>query len=204
MRALQAARSERTNTEPVTTSDDESHFEAKISLAGVDPRLLFGQHDHHLRMVESQFPVQMISRGEEVSVRGKEPDVVKVVRLFDDLVNRLEVEGEITQQYLQYAIDIIKADGTGPQSEMPSKGLLTTPRRGTIKAKTLGQASYLEAIEESDIVFVIGPAGTGKTSLAVAAALMEFKRHSVERSILVRPAVEAGESLGFLPGDFRA
>jgi phosphate starvation-inducible PhoH-like protein len=166
--------------------------------------LLFGQHDHHLRVVESQFPVQLVARGDEITVRGLERDVQRVVHLFADLIERLEIEGEISQQYLQYAIDMIKANGKGPGSDLPAKGLIATRRRGMIRAKTVGQARYLEAISDSDIVFVIGPAGTGKTYLAVAAALAELKRHSVERIILVRPAVEAGESLGFLPGDLRA
>jgi phosphate starvation-inducible PhoH-like protein len=139
-----------------------------------------------------------------VTIRGDEHAVKQVQRLFDDLAERLEKEGSITQQYLEYAIDMIKDGGNGPQSELPEQSLLHTANRGTIKAKTVGQGKYLEAISNYDVVFVIGPAGTGKTYLAVAAALGELKRHSVQRIVLVRPAVEAGESLGFLPGDIRA
>ena len=173
-------------------------------MGGSDPRHLFGQHDHNLRVVESQFAVELIARGDQISVRGKTEEVERVTRLFKDLADRLAVEGEITQQYLQYAIDMIKANGRGPQADMPTEGLLTTNRHGVIRAKTVGQAGYLKAIEDFDIVFVIGPAGTGKTYLAVAAAVADLKRHRVDRIILVRPAVEAGESLGFLPGDIRA
>ena len=148
--------------------------------------------------------MELLARGDTVSVRGKKSDVEHVEKLFGDLTERLEREGGITQQYLDYAIDMIKDDGKGPQSELPSEGLIHTRNHGIIKAKTVGQAKYLEAIATHDLVFVIGPAGTGKTYLAVAAALGELKRHSVQRIVLVRPAVEAGESLGFLPGDIRA
>jgi len=173
-------------------------------LSGSDPRLLFGQHDHHLRVIESQFPVELLARGEQVIIRGPQEAVASVERLLADLAERLDHEGEISRQYLDYAIDMIKANGKGPQAELPPQGLLHTRNQGLIKAKTVGQAQYLEAIALEDLVFVIGPAGTGKTYLAVAAALGELRRHSVQRIVLVRPAVEAGESLGFLPGDIRA
>jgi len=171
---------------------------------GTDPRLLFGQHDHHLRVVESQFPVELIARGDDLMIRGRRSDVERVSRLLSDLMLRLKDEGDISQQYLHYAIEMVKANGRGPQADLPKQGLLTTNRHVEIRAKTVGQAEYLKAIANHDIVFVIGPAGTGKTYLAVAAAVAELKRHTVERIILVRPAVEAGESLGFLPGDIRA
>ena len=137
-------------------------------------------------------------------IRGPQEAVASVERLLADLAERLDHEGEISRQYLDYAIDMIKANGKGPQAELPPQGLLHTRNQGLIKAKTVGQAQYLEAIALEDLVFVIGPAGTGKTYLAVAAALGELRRHSVQRIVLVRPAVEAGESLGFLPGDIRA
>jgi phosphate starvation-inducible PhoH-like protein len=155
-------------------------------------------------MVESHFPVELIARGDQVAIRGKRADVQKVSSLFRDLVDRIKVEGQITQQYLHYAIEMVKANGRGPQADMNGEALLTTNRQAQIRAKTVGQAEYLKAMAEHDIVFVIGPAGTGKTYLAVAAAVADLKRHRVDRIILVRPAVEAGESLGFLPGDIRA
>jgi phosphate starvation-inducible PhoH-like protein len=148
--------------------------------------------------------VEVLARGEQLTIRGPQDAVGQVERLLADLAERLVRDGEITRQYLDYAIDMIKSDGRGPQSALPPEGLLRTRNSGLIKAKTLGQAQYLEAIAADDLVFVIGPAGTGKTYLAVAAALGELKRHSVQRIVLVRPAVEAGESLGFLPGDIRA
>lgn len=148
--------------------------------------------------------MELLARGEQVIIRGPQEQVNHVERLLQDLAERLEKEGEITRQYLDYAIDMIKSDGQGPQAALPPQGLLHTRNHGLIKAKTVGQAQYLEAIAQDDLVFVIGPAGTGKTYLAVAAALGELRRHSVQRIVLVRPAVEAGESLGFLPGDIRA
>lgn len=146
----------------------------------------------------------MVARGDDLTVRGPRVEVERVTRLFADLMMRLEAEGEISQRYLRYAISMVQENGKGPQADMPANGVLSTRQHGTIRAKTVGQGEYLKAIAERDIVFVIGPAGTGKTYLAVASAVSELKRHSVERIILVRPAVEAGESLGFLPGDIRA
>jgi phosphate starvation-inducible PhoH-like protein len=144
-----------------------------------------------------------VARGEQVIIRGTEEAVGQVERLFEDLEKRLDREGSISRQYLDYAIDMIKSDGKGPQAELSGHAVVNSSH-GLIKAKTVGQAQYLEAISQEDLVFVIGPAGTGKTYLAVAAALAELRRHSVQRIVLVRPAVEAGESLGFLPGDIRA
>ena len=114
--------------------------------------------------------MEVLARGEQVIIRGSRDDVNRVERLFSDLAQRLEREGEISRQYLDYAIDMIKSDGKWPQSALPEQGFLHT-RNGLIKAKTVGQAQYLEAIAQDDLVFVIGPAGTGKTYLAVAAAL---------------------------------
>jgi len=127
--------------------------------------------------------VELLARGEQVIIRGPQEAVASVERLLADLAERLDHEGEISRQYLDYAIDMIKANGKGPQAELPPQGLLHTRNQGLIKAKTVGQAQYLEAIAQDDLVFVIGPAGTGKTYLAVAAALGELRRHSVQRIV---------------------
>jgi len=173
-----------------------------IELQDVDPRVLFVNNNNLIKTIESHFDVQVVARGERISLSG--PDAANVQLLFDDLFKRLQKYGEITDQYLQYAIGFIKESGTGPASELEISSALSSIAKTEIHPKTVGQREYIEAIEKYDIVFGIGPAGTGKTYLAVAEAVAGLKAKVYNRIILVRPAVEAGESLGFLPGDIRA
>lgn len=171
---------------------------------GIDQRLLFGQNDLFLRMVEMRFDCKLVARGEKVLVEGYPSEVEQVVRLFDDLFTRIKHGDAITEQYLNYAITIVKENGRGPADELLTESLLINALKKAIKPKTLGQSAYVAAIAKNDIVFAIGPAGTGKTYLAVAMAVAELKANRVSRIVFTRPAVEAGESLGFLPGDIRA
>ncbi|MEW5994209.1 MAG: PhoH family protein [Candidatus Zixiibacteriota bacterium] len=175
-----------------------------FTVEGIDQRLLFGQNDAFLRLIESRFASRIVARGEKIVVEGPESDVQQVFRLLDDLVTRIRQGNFITQQYLNYAITMIKEDGYGPAEVLPTQTLLTSALRKVIKPKTIGQSKYVEAVEKNDIVFSIGPAGTGKTYLAVALAVAELKANRVNRLVFTRPAVEAGEQLGFLPGDIRA
>jgi phosphate starvation-inducible PhoH-like protein len=173
-----------------------------IELQDVDPRVLFVNNNSLIKTIETHFDVQLVARGDKISISG--PDSAKVQLLFSDLFRRLQKYGEITEQYLQYAIGFIKESGTGPASELEINSALSSIAKTEIHPKTVGQREYIEAIENHDIVFGIGPAGTGKTYLAVAEAVAGLKAKLYSRIILVRPAVEAGESLGFLPGDIRA
>ncbi len=166
---------------------------------------LFGHQDQHLRMIQGRFNPRIVARGDEVKIIGEPGDVAQLVDFFDQLLALVRRGDHLNALEVQYLLDmhgqelerpIVDLIGTSP---LPLRG-----KRGSIKAKTIGQHRYLEAIVQNDIVFGIGPAGTGKTYLAMAAAVSCLERREVRRIILTRPAVEAGESLGFLPGDLQA
>jgi phosphate starvation-inducible PhoH-like protein len=175
-----------------------------MSLEGVDLRLLFGRNDVNLKIIEDQFGTRIVARGNEISIKGDEDEVTRVVSLFHDLTTYLRKNLDLPERYLWYAIAMIKENGKGPAEVLDADTVISTLSKEPIVPKTLGQKRYTTAVSEYDIVFCIGPAGTGKTYLAVAMAVAELKRKTVQRIILTRPAVEAGESLGFLPGDIRA
>ena len=175
-----------------------------LLLEGIDQRLLFGQNDVSLRIIESSFVARVVARGDRLTIEGAPRDVDQVARLVDDLVTRIRQGDIITEQYLHYAISMVKENGFGPAAEISTENLLTSALKKAIKPKTVGQSRYVEAVDRHDLVFSIGPAGTGKTYLAVAMAVAELKANRVKRLVFTRPAVEAGESLGFLPGDIRA
>ncbi len=177
---------------------------SSFPVEGIDQRLLFGQNDVFLRIIESNFDGRVIARGEQVTVEGTPHDVERIVRLLEDLVTRVKQGDMISEQYIHYAISMVKENGFGPASEISTENLLTSALKKAIKPKTVGQSRYVESVDRHDVVFSIGPAGTGKTYLAVAMAVAELKANKVKRLVFTRPAVEAGESLGFLPGDIRA
>ena len=184
----------------------DTHITSSLSLADVDLRLLFGQNDVYLRLIESFFEAKITARGEQITFTGNPGEVTRLEKLFADLLVRLKSGSDeaITEHYVRYAIGIISEGGDGPAALIVPETESETPLTNGVKPRTIGQREYLDAIDNSDIVFSIGPAGTGKTFLAVAAAVARLKASLVKRIIFVRPAVEAGESLGFLPGDIRA
>ena len=184
--------------------DTEESRLRTFPLEGIDQRLLFGQNDIFLRTIESRFASKIVARGDKVSIEGPADDVERVLRLLGDLVTRVKQGNLITEQYVNYAIGMVKENGQGPADSISTEALLTSSLKKVIKPKTVGQSQYVEAVDRNDIVFAIGPAGTGKTYLAVAMAVAELKSKRVNRIVFTRPAVEAGESLGFLPGDIRA
>ena len=158
---------------------------------------LLGQRDELLRLVEGAFPVSIHVRGNEITVSGEMTEAERVARLFEEMVLLLESGNTIDRENLGRTIDMLKAD------ERPSDVLNTAVLRGrkTIRPKTAGQKRYVDAIRDQVITFGIGPAGTGKSYLAVALAVQALQAKQVNRIVLTRPAVEAGERLGFLPGD---
>lgn len=188
----------------VKSQDKTGSKSLTISLEGVDQRLLFGQNDVFLRMIEEQFPIKIVARGDKVLLDGSPEVVDQTGKLLNDLTTRLRQGDYITQQYLNYAMAMIKEEGEGPAKQISTESLLTSALKTSIKPKTIGQSKYVAAVDKNDIVFVIGPAGTGKTYLACALAVAELKAKRVNRIVFTRPAVEAGESLGFLPGDIKA
>ncbi len=175
-----------------------------MDVAGIDQRLLFGQNDLFLRIIEARFLAKIVARGDRVLIEGEVAEVEHVNRLLQDLITRVKQGDFVTEQYLNYAISMVTQDGVAPGTRISTEALLTNSLKKTIKPKTVGQTTYVDAVDHNDIVFAIGPAGTGKTYLACAMAVAELKSKKVNRIVFTRPAVEAGESLGFLPGDIRA
>ncbi len=177
----------------------------KIDIGDVDQRLLFGQSGSFLRLIESQFDARIVARGDSINLKGDEKGVKLLEALFTDLISHLRKSRELSERYVLYAISMVKQNGIGPFNDLQVGSIVTAiATKESIKPRTVGQKNYVKAIERYDIVFSIGPAGTGKTYLGVAMAVSALKQKMVGRVILVQPAVEAGESLGFLPGDIRA
>ncbi len=164
---------------------------------------LFGSFDCNVRLIEKSFDVAVINRGSEIKVGGDAENVDKAVKVIQNLLGLIANGSNISEQEARYVIDQVK-DGNDEELETLGKDCVCVTARGVpIKAKTLGQKKYIETITKNSIVFGIGPAGTGKTYLAVAMAVKACKNKEVNRIILTRPAVEAGEKLGFLPGDMQ-
>lgn len=164
---------------------------------------LFGNLDENSKIIEEEYRVTMIFRGDALKISGEEKDISSATGVLDGLMELLSRGEEIKEQNVRYAIEMEKQGSVSELSRLVSDCICITSSGKPIKAKTVGQKRYINAIRENTVVFGIGPAGTGKTYLAVAMAVKAFKAHEVNRIILTRPAVEAGESLGFLPGDLQ-
>lgn len=162
---------------------------------------LFGNFDENIKIIEREFGVNIVYRDNAVKVSGQRAGEAEV--LISRLLNFADGGGEINEQSIRYLSDILKEDSSSDISSLNSDCICTTVKGAPIKAKTLGQKEYTNTIKNNIITIGVGPAGTGKTYLAVAMAVAAFKRKEVNRIILTRPAVEAGESLGFLPGDLQ-
>lgn len=164
---------------------------------------LFGSFDENVRLIEKELDVAIINRGSEIKIGGEPENVDKAVSAVNALLAIASRGEQIGEQEVRYVMSQVET-GNEEQLEELGKDVICINSRGVpIKAKTLGQKTYLKTIKENSIVFGIGPAGTGKTYLAVAAAVNTFKNKEVDRIVLTRPAIEAGESLGFLPGDMQ-
>ena len=176
--------------------------EVKFSPQSItEPALVFGTMDANLRAIEKDCNVEIIYRGDEITVKGEEVDrAVSVINEFFAVVDQGQT---LDEQKINYILSLSQ-DGISYTKSNVSKDVVCFTHRGKpIKAKTLGQKDYVDAIRNHDICFGIGPAGTGKTYLAVAMAINSLKNKEVEKLVLARPAVEAGERLGFLPGDLQ-
>ncbi len=164
---------------------------------------VFGSFDENIRKIEDAFQVQVVNRDTDLKVQGEEEAVDKGVRAIEGLLS-LAAKGEtIDEQKVRYLIDLVRQGNDDKIGAMARDVVCVTAKGKPIKAKTLGQQKYLKAIEKNTITIGVGPAGTGKTYLAVAEAVAAFRAKEVNRIILTRPAVEAGERLGFLPGDLQ-
>jgi len=166
-------------------------------------RQLLGKFDQHVTLLDRYFQVRVIPEGDAIIVEGDRDDVEKVALLFEELLWLLRQGQAPNVPEVEYAIELIRAGQAERLRTLFGDMIFVTPRGKRIKPKTLGQKEYIEAIRKNDIVFGIGPAGTGKTYLAMTMAVKALKERSVQRLILTRPAVEAGENLGYLPGDLQ-
>lgn len=166
-------------------------------------RELFGSLDENIKLIEKTFDVDIASRRGELQIIGKKEAVIIVEKLINRLIEIIKKQGKLTKQEVLYTIELVMKGEEGKITTLLDDTICITAKGKTLKPKTLGQKRYINAIRNNDIVFGVGPAGTGKTYLAMAMAVKAFKNKEVDRIILTRPAVEAGESLGFLPGDLR-
>ena len=162
---------------------------------------LLGRHDEHVRTLESQFDVRISVRGHDVTLRGDERQVEEAERILRDLVQLLRDKPALTGAEIRAALRVVGREPAADVKSLMADSITVPSRRKLITPKTLNQKRYLDAVRAHDLVIAIGPAGTGKSYLAVAMAVSALMRRTVARIILTRPAVEAGERLGFLPGD---
>ena len=165
---------------------------------------LFGSFDENIRLLEAEFQVQAVNRGGEIVVSGEPENVMLAVKAVQALLT-LSGKGEtITDQHVRYVIGLVRSGQAERISELTQDVICITSKGRPVKPKTIGQKEYVNAIMKQTVTIGVGPAGTGKTYLAVAAAVAAFRDKQVNRIILTRPAVEAGERLGFLPGDLQS
>lgn len=181
--------------------------ERRIALRGVDTVQLLGYNDAHLQLIEDRFQATITVRGDQMTLRGSQQEVARLEKIFKELIYILTKNGNLSPSDVDTVIDLVSVNGSGQDapavtSDDADASILFT-KMGIIKPRTQGQKQYVQLIRKHDIVFSIGPAGTGKTYLAVAMAVAALKNRDVTKIVLARPAVEAGENLGFLPGDLR-
>lgn len=178
--------------------------ECTVNVDNIDEIIaLFGNFDENINLMQRQYNVAILSRGNDIRISGSEADVEKAKNAVNALIGLIRKGETITEQNIRY-ISTMVDEGTSQQAaQLADGGICVTTGGKVVKAKTLGQKNYVKAIEKNTIVMGVGPAGTGKTYLAVAMAVRAFKAHEVTKIILTRPAVEAGEKLGFLPGDLQ-
>ncbi len=179
-------------------------FEQTVNIERMEHAVsLFGSFDENIRKIEGEYGVTVVSRGSELKVSGEAEMVSKAVRTITGLLTLINKGEALTDQNVRYVMSLVNEGAEDRLSAMSNDCVCITARGKPVKPKTLGQKNYIEAIRDNTVVFGIGPAGTGKTYLAVAMAVNAFRAKEVNRIILTRPAVEAGEKLGFLPGDLQ-
>ncbi len=164
---------------------------------------LFGSFDENVRLIEREYGVDIIMRGSDLKLSGEAENVSRASRVVESLLNLINRGEALTEQSVRYCISLVNDGGEAKLEALAGDCVCITAKGKPIKPKTLGQKKYISAIRENTITLGIGPAGTGKTYLAVAMAVAAFRAHDINRIILTRPAVEAGEKLGFLPGDLQ-
>ena len=183
-----------------------SAYYETITVPADQIQLVFGQFDRNIKNLEKAYHVAVVLRDDKLRITGSEGSVKRAVSVIEQLVALADKGEEITDQNVNYAISLSRTGEEEAVSTLAADSniICHTTNGKPVKAKTLGQKKYVEAIDKDMIVFGVGPAGTGKTYLAMAKAITAFKNNEVNRIILTRPAIEAGENLGFLPGDLQS
>lgn len=177
-------------------------LEKRITLDNVDMLSLLGSNDANLKLLEDRFNAVITIRGDNVTIKGVKEEVDVIEKVVKEMVYVLNTKGKLRESDIKTILDLT-IEGREIISSKEYDSIVLYTKNDVIKAKTPGQNTYIESASKNDICFAIGPAGTGKTYLAVAIAVSALKKGMVNKIVLARPAVEAGESLGFLPGDFR-
>lgn len=172
----------------------------------IDNRLIshiFGSFDANIKKIENEYNVSIVNRGDDIVINGEKDDLDKAVQVLEALVRTADKGEEISEQNLNYFIEEANDDNLKNAQTVSDDYICSTVNGRALHPKTIGQKKYIDSIRNNTIVFGVGPAGTGKTYLAMAMAITAFKNNEVNRIILTRPAIEAGENLGFLPGDLQ-
>ena len=179
-------------------------MEKVIEIKTIDPIALLGIGDANIKLIEQSIPAKIIARGEQIKLQGKESDVLRASEILLEMMQTLSSRGDLSKKDVQQLIALSNSNTNQLfDTNQISDSIIYFGKNGSVSPKTEGQHRYLEMVKNNDVVFSIGPAGTGKTYLSVAFALAALDANEVDRIILCRPAVEAGESLGFLPGDLK-
>lgn len=180
---------------------DDEHTSRTIVLGAIDPRTLFGVGDEYLKLIEKRFPgVEVFARGHRLTVTGTRDEVDEVERIIDVLRASVQSSGSVNAREVQRVLGSVGGSGASTTATHQLSEPIVQNKGKQIRPQTAGQRTYVEAIDAHTITFGVGPAGTGKTFLAVAKAVQALQRREVSRIVLTRPAVEAGERLGYLPG----
>lgn len=180
-------------------------FEEVINIDAMEQAVsLFGNFDSNINMIEKEFSVSIINRGSDLKIQGNIENVSCASRAVKTLLSMVNKGETLTDQNVRYVLSLVNEGNEDKISFMGSGAICVSAKGKPIKPKTIGQRKYTDAIDRNTITFGVGPAGTGKTYLAVAMAVTAFRAKEVSRIILTRPAVEAGEKLGFLPGDLQS
>ena len=164
---------------------------------------IFGSYDANINIIRDEFNVNIVNRGSEIKINGNESDVEKAYACLESLLKIAKNGDDISEQQVRYILSMAGESEANEIANLSDGGICVTTSGKIIKPKTLGQKKYIDSIAKNTISFGVGPAGTGKTFLAVSMGVRAFKSHEINKIILTRPAVEAGEKLGFLPGDLQ-
>ena len=180
-------------------------MEQRIGIERMEEAInLFGSFDENIRLLETEFQVQVVNRGGELVVSGEPENVMLAVKAVQALLTLSNKGESISDQHVRYVIGLVRSGQSERIGELTQDVICISAKGRPIKPKTIGQKEYVDSISQNTVTIGVGPAGTGKTYLAVAAAVAAFRERKINRIILTRPAVEAGERLGFLPGDLQS